>query len=159
MSSLRFFEFSVTIGRSVNRLRSVLARSEFTQVISGSPRLFGLSRTIVVQLMAVADAVDQEMIPPALAPRSYSVYYQIATLPAADRELALEQRILRPEVTRSEIIAFKRRNATKLPGGPDPSRGMSERERKSRRAELLRERDRLLRSLRACEAELKRLDP
>lgn len=157
--SIRFFESSVAIGRSVNRLRSVLERGEFTRVISASPRLFGLSRSIIIQLMAVADGVDQNIIPAEIAPRSYSVYYQLATLPPETRRLAIEQEVLRPDVTRSEIIAFKQRAmAAHRRSSGLGSVITGERSRKVRRAELLRVRDRLERELKVVEAELRRIE-
>jgi len=157
--SIRFFESSVAVGRAVNRLRSILERGEFTRVIGASPRLFGLSRSIIIQLMAVADGVDQNIIPVEIAPRSYSVYYQLAILPPETRRLAIEQEVLRPDVTRSEIMAFKQRaaaNNRRLSGLGSVITG--ERSRKARRAELLRVRDRLEHELKAVEAELRRIE-
>lgn len=157
--SLKFFESSVAIGRSVNRLRGLLDRFEFSQVIRSSPKLFGLSRSIIVQLMAVADAVDQKLIPQDIAPRSYSIYYQIATLPPASRQLAIDQQVLRPDVTRGEIIAFKKRTAPSVRVLSASNRQFkTERSRKARKAELLRAREQLTRDLEVIEAELRHID-
>jgi hypothetical protein len=109
--------------------------------------------------MAVADGVDQNIIPAEIAPRSYSVYYQLAILSPETRRLAIEQDVLRPDVTRSEIMAFKQRataNHRRLSGLASVITG--ERSRKARRAELLRVRDRLERELKAVEAELRQIE-
>ncbi len=65
-------------------------------------------RIVAYQLRAVAEAVDSEKLPEARLPRSYATAYKLVSLPALDYEEAKKRGIVRIDVTRPEVEAFKR---------------------------------------------------
>src|SRR3982750_4789364 len=58
-------------------------------------------------------------LPMAQLPSNYSTIYMLSTLPDAALERAREAGLLRPDLKRSEVVAFKRRILT-LDERPDP---------------------------------------
>jgi hypothetical protein len=67
------------------------------------------SQPVANKLMAVARAIEQGEFPLGALPRSYANAYEIVSLGANERVCALEAGIVRPDVQRAEILAFKRR--------------------------------------------------
>ena len=65
-------------------------------------------RIVAYQLRAVAEAVDSEKLPENRLPRSYATAYKLISLPALDYEEAKKRDIVRADVTRPEVEAFKR---------------------------------------------------
>lgn len=65
-------------------------------------------RIVAYQLRAVAEAVDSEKLPGDRLPRSYATAYKLISLPALDYEEAKKRGIVRADVTRPEVEAFKR---------------------------------------------------
>jgi hypothetical protein len=65
-------------------------------------------RIVAYQLRAVAEAVDSEKLPEGRLPRSYATAYKLVSLPALDYEEAKKRGIVRTDVTRPEVEAFKR---------------------------------------------------
>ena len=63
--SMQVFEGQINIGRSVGALRPTLSPDEYRRLIDQSDRLYGahLTRSTVVKLIAVADAVDRPRFP------------------------------------------------------------------------------------------------
>jgi hypothetical protein len=92
------------------------------------------------KLRTVAEAVDAERLPIISLPRSYVNAYELAVLHDQDLRRAEERHLVRPDVTRREIEAFKREIRQPAQSG--------------RRTELLRERQRLKARLAVIEAEL-----
>jgi hypothetical protein len=96
------------------------------------------------QLRTVAEFVEEGSIPRERLPDSYSTIYQIATLPEPLRAQAQERGLLRPDVTRTELLDLKRSAKvsppaaapTKLPAIPMSKDALIER-RRALLAELL----------------------
>lgn len=65
-------------------------------------------RIVAYQLRAVAEAVDSEKLPEGRLPRSYATAYKLVSMPALDYEEAKKRGIVRIDVTRPEVEAFKR---------------------------------------------------
>ena len=65
-------------------------------------------RIVAYQLRAVAEAVDSEKLPEDRLPRSYATAYKLISLPALDYEEAKKRGVVRTDVTRPEVEAFKR---------------------------------------------------
>ena len=65
-------------------------------------------RIVAYQLRAVAEAVDSEKLPEDRLPRSYATAYKLVSLPALDYEEAKKRGVVRADVTRPEVEAFKR---------------------------------------------------
>ena len=128
------------IGFYLMDAKTALAHGEYENMIAQE---LPFSRGIAHQLKAVAEAVSAQVIAPAELPGSYSTAYQIVSLRADELERARHQGLLRPDISRDAVIAFKRQ----LRVGQD-----EEQERKAKR--LATEHSRLLRRLRDIESEL-----
>ena len=108
--SMQVFEGQINIGRSVGALRPTLSPNEYRRLIDQSDRLYGahLTRSTVVKLIAVADAVDRPRFPVERLPRAYTLIYEFAAM--ADSLLARAEAagLIRPDVTRRAVVEFKR---------------------------------------------------
>src|SRR5687768_12703546 len=127
----RFLE----IGRYLLEAKERLPHGEFGPMIDA--RLpFGAR--VAQKLMQVAQAVEDRMFPPELLPSSYNTVYELVTLKSYERDLALKENIVRPNVRRGDVIDFKRRIRAK------PAMPVAEREALRRRlARLTTQRKRL----------------
>ena len=63
---------------------------------------------VAYQLRMVAEAVDSGRLPGPKLPPSYATVYQLATLTSEQLRLADQRNLIRPDVTRPEIVRFKR---------------------------------------------------
>jgi hypothetical protein len=93
------------IGRTLLRLEAEVPRGVFDQFID-ERRVLPFGRASATKMMSVARAVDlgriqQERVPP------YTVAYELVTLPDHLLRLADERGLVRPDVKRDEITAFK----------------------------------------------------
>jgi hypothetical protein len=119
----------------------VLRHGDFEDMIE---RELPFSKSVAFQLRTVAEAIGGEKIAPNELPASYSAAYQIVSLTQQELDRARLQGLLKPDVSRDAIIAFKR----ELRAGQD-----DEQARKYKR--LITERERLIKRLRQIETELK----
>lgn len=127
----------VMIGRYLNRAKECLPHGEFDAMISSD---LPFSRQIAYQLRVVAQAIDAGRLPVNNLPPSYSTIYQVAKLSDTELEEARDSGLIRPDVTRREVLAFQR-SVKKRKTVPDlrPSLAILQRER----ARLLAERKRV----------------
>lgn len=132
----------VLIGRRLNEAKRRLAHGEWKILVE---RELPFSQGIAFQLRAVAEAIDQGRIPVDRIPASYSIAYQISTLNDDELKRAVGEGILRPDVSREEVVAFKRR-VRRTPSPPPVA------EKPDPLAALRLERDRLVARLRAINA-------
>jgi len=65
-------------------------------------------RIVAYQLRMVAEAIESHRLPVDVMPRSYSTAYKLVTLTAEDYQAALDQNLVRPDVTRAEVEEWKR---------------------------------------------------
>src|SRR4051794_6468626 len=94
----------LAIGRYLVRAFD-LYQGKFEETVLG--RLpFG--RIVAYQLRAVAEAVDSEKLPEDRLPRSYATAYKLISLPALDYEEAKKRGVVRADITRPEVEAFRR---------------------------------------------------
>lgn len=106
------------IGRALCRIEAMLSRTDFHRLISDKQYLpFG--RASAVKMMSVARAVDGGRIEPHHLP-PYSVAYELVTLPDPLLRLASAQGLIRPDVKRDEIAAFKLAQRPAEPEQVDP---------------------------------------
>lgn len=94
----------VAIGRYLVRAFNLYEGTFEETILSRLP--FG--RIVAYQLRAVAEAVDSQRLPESRLPRSYATAYKLITLPPLDYEEAKKRGIVRADVTRPEVEAFKR---------------------------------------------------
>jgi hypothetical protein len=98
----------LAIGKSLLAVEQTLTADEFRRLSKGTERIFPFSETIATQLRQVARAVLSGRINEAEIPGSYSVAYQIAVMDGPTIEIARSRNLVRPNVTRTEVIAFRR---------------------------------------------------
>jgi hypothetical protein len=103
------------IGRYLNQAKDQIPHGEFEEMIQ---RDLPFTPAIGRQLRTVALFVDGGAIDVEKLPDSYSTLYQIATLSAEERQLAEEQRLIRPTVTRKEIETLKKSRMNAAKGEP-----------------------------------------
>lgn len=131
------------IGRYLVQARMRLPHGEFQAMVENELP-FGYQ--VAYQLRMVAEAVDSGRLPGSKLPPSYATVYQLATLTSEQLQLADQRNLIRPDVTRPEIVRFKRDLRSKTI------------DHVSRRDALEAERQRLRERLIAVEAELASLD-
>ncbi len=131
------------IGRYLVQARVRLPHGEFQAMVENELP-FGYQ--VAYQLRMVAEAVDSGRLPGAKLPPSYATVYQLATLTTEQLRLADQSNLIRPDVTRPEIVRFKRDLRNKAI------------DHVGRRETLEAERDRLRERLAVIEAELAALD-
>lgn len=135
----------LAIGRALLALESELTKAEFSRLRHRTERLFPFSDATATQLRQIARAVDGGRIPAEACPGSYGTAYQITLLTEAQLEVARKRGLIRPNVTRREIMQLRREvlahNVEPPPNGRlDRSQLRDERARLSeRRARLAEE--------------------
>ena len=93
------------IGRELNRAKEILAHGEFLPIIQ---KALPFGEGVAEQLMAVAKSVDCQRIAVDRLPISYSVAYQLISLKDHELTEADKAGLVRPNVTRKEVLVFKR---------------------------------------------------
>lgn len=106
-------------------------------------------RQVAFQLRTVAAAVDGGKIEEEALPRSYSTAYSLVTLVPEHFALARDRNLIRYDVARSEVEAFRRELRR---SAPTPDWGALDEERKN----VVREMARLQQRLAEIDAELER---
>lgn len=130
----------VLIGRYLNEAKARLPHGEFMAMVAAD---LPFKHSTANKLMIVARFVDGRAIDPALLPPSSETCYQITTLSELERQQAVTEGIIRPEMRREDVVQFKRR--LRAPVMTD------------RRTELEAEERRLLERLEAVRRELRSL--
>lgn len=93
------------IGRALRRIEERLGRAGFERFVA-EKRVLPFGRSSAIKMMSVARAVDEGRIESDQVP-PYSVAYDLVTLPDSMLQLAAQQGLVRADVTREEISAFK----------------------------------------------------
>jgi hypothetical protein len=97
----------LAIGRALLSLEESLTRVEWQRLRQGSERIFPFSDATATQLRQIARAVDSGRLSREQCPGSYGTAYQI-TLLSDDQLAAAQQRgLIRPDVTRREIMQLR----------------------------------------------------
>jgi hypothetical protein len=147
----------LAIGRALIALEAMLTKAEFARLRRGSARLFPFSDATATQLRQIARAVDGGRIPAEACPGSYGTAYQITLLTEPQLRVARERGLIRPDVTRREILQLRR----EVPAGGAPllPAGRLDRARlRAERARLAERRARLAAALAAVERRIAQLD-
>lgn len=74
----------------------------------GFARLFPFSETVATQFRQIARAVDEGRLPLQACPGSYGTAYQLALLTPRQLDIARERGLIRSDVSRNAIIAFRK---------------------------------------------------
>jgi hypothetical protein len=126
----------VAIGRYLNQAKLALPHGEFEEMIN---RELPFGRNVAHQLRVVAESIDSGRLPVERLPKNYSTVYLIARFSDDEREKAIQADIIRPNVRRAEVLAFREQ----LRGG--------------QRSALLRQRERLLAERRRIDEQLQEI--
>jgi hypothetical protein len=95
----------LAIGRYLVQAKQKLAHGEFQRLVEAS---LPFGRQTAYELRIIAEAVDRGRIPEPKLPQAASVAYQLATLKPEDLAAADQDGLVRPDLRRPEIVAWKR---------------------------------------------------
>jgi exonuclease VII small subunit len=115
---------------------------------------------VAYQLRKVAEAVDDNVLSLEELPSSYATAYQLTTLDSEHLEEArkMDPPLVRADVKRQEIVAFKRQIARETPV-PIPNQSKRVKQLERRRTVLIAQRDKILAELAELEDTLSALSP
>ena len=147
----------LAIGRALVALESELTKAEFAKLRHGTERLFPFSDATATQLRQIARAVDGGRIPAEACPGSYGTAYQITLLTEPQLRIAQERGLIRPDVTRREIMQL-RREVSADSMEPPPSGRLDRVRLRAERVRLGERRARLAEELTAVERRIAQLD-
>jgi len=105
----------VQIGRHLIEAKARLQHGEWSKMVA----LLPFSHRTATMLMTAARAITNRTIAPDRAPRSWANVYLLASMSEEERKLAEERDLIRPDVTRREILAFRRQVSGGGQGGGD----------------------------------------
>lgn len=97
-------EATVAIGRRLNEAKAALPHGEYEAMVASD---LPFSSATARKLRECADLVDSGKVPLDRLPEAYSTIYAIATMPDEVRQEALDTGVIRPEMKRAELEAFK----------------------------------------------------
>lgn len=147
----------LAIGRALLILEHELTKAEFARLRHESERLFPFSDATATQLRQIARAVDGGRIPAAACPGSYGTAYQITLLTEAQLRVARERGLIRPDVTRREIMQL-RREIRVIDAEAGPYGRVDRTQLREERVRLAERRERLAGELAAVERRIAQLD-
>lgn len=147
----------LAIGRALLALENELTKVEFTRLRQGSERLFPFSDATATQLRQIARAVDAGRLPAEACPGSYGTAYQITLLTGPQLRLARERGLIRPDVTRREIMQLRREFVVDNLKPPAPGR-LDRARLREERTRLAERRARLAEELASLEHRIAQLD-
>lgn len=114
----------VIIGRRLNEAKEALEHGQFMAMLSAD---LPFSYAVANKLMKVSAAIDSRLLPVERLPPSYATLYEVLTLTPDERQQALQQNVLRPDMRRQDLVAFKRRLRSAGPSaGPSTERAALE---------------------------------
>jgi hypothetical protein len=133
------------IGRYLVQARAKLEHGDYEAMVRSR---LPFSPETARKLRTVAEAIDAGMLPADRVPRDYTAAYYLATLAPEERQQAEAQGLVRPDVPRREVEAFRRKiraSSALPPAQTEPTTPEDELVRlEARLAELEQERVRVL---------------
>src|SRR4051812_2092719 len=99
----------LAVGRALLELDSSMTKFEMERLRAGTSRLFPFSAAVASQLRQVARSVQSGKLTLETCPGSYSAAYQLVQLTDEEFQLARDEGLIRPDVSRSALIEFRRR--------------------------------------------------
>jgi hypothetical protein len=95
----------IAIGRHLVLARRTLPHGEYQNMVD---TMLPFGSSVARKLRTIAEAVCTGRMRAEALPLTYSVAYELAVLPDQQLQLAEQRQLIRPDVTRREIDAFKR---------------------------------------------------
>ncbi|PNQ99356.1 hypothetical protein C1S70_07255 (plasmid) [Azospirillum argentinense] len=114
---LNALEATVQVGRRLNEAKEKLPHGEYEAMVEQD---LPFKPATARKLREVATFVDSGKVPLEQLPEAYSTVYAIATMPEEQRQKALEQGLIQPDMTRRELEVFKMSALTNTPPAPKP---------------------------------------
>ncbi|MGY0778503.1 DUF3102 domain-containing protein [Azospirillum argentinense] len=114
---LNALEATVQVGRRLNEAKEKLPHGEYEAMVEQD---LPFKPATARKLREVAAFVDSGKVPLEQLPEAYSTVYAIATMTEERRQEALEQGVIRPDMTRRELEAFRETASAATPPDPDP---------------------------------------
>jgi hypothetical protein len=139
----------IAIGRYLEQAKRKLPHGEFEAMVE---RDLPFDASVTRRLRAVVQFIDSGAVPLERLPSSYSVIYELTSMTPDERERADKASLVRPDVTRKELVTFKRSLRTAVNDLTLPQDHHAELQ--TRLKHLLAERARLDREIAAIEKEL-----
>ncbi len=96
----------LTIGKYLNLAKQQLPHGEFNAMIE---RDLPFSPRTAFQIRAATLAIESGRLPAEQLPHNYTTIYYLSTLPDDALEQAKQSGLLRPNLRRSEVVAFKKK--------------------------------------------------
>jgi hypothetical protein len=96
----------VAIGRALEQAKARLPHGEFEKMVAND---LPFDKSVAHQIRVAAAAVSSGRLPGHQLPGNYTTIYHLATLDAEALSQAEQAGLFRPNLRRSEVIAFKRR--------------------------------------------------
>jgi hypothetical protein len=146
----------LSIGRALLSLEELLTPAELRRLRQSSERLLPFSDATATQLRQIARAVESGRLPYDLCPGSYGTAYQITLLSDRQLRVARERGLVRPDVTRREIVLLRRELTTA--GAALPPGRLDRTALRDERHRLAERRQRLAAELAALDLRLGQLD-
>jgi hypothetical protein len=147
----------LAIGRALLSLDDLLTAAELRRLRQSSERLLPFSDATATQLRQIARAVASGRLPYEQCPGSYGTAYQITLLSDGQLQVAQARGLVRPDVTRREILLL-RRELSAQDAVPTPPSRLDRAALRDERHRLAERRLRLAGELAAVEARLRQLD-
>jgi hypothetical protein len=162
-NSVKQLEIALDMGRALLRAEEVFTPAEWKQMVAGGQRILGVAPGTATMCRQLARQIDGGALPRELCPEAFSVAYVFATYEPWRIKYAIEQRVLRPNVTRREAMEFKRLAAPESSTGLEISKSIGRSPDNAvhvrARIKALRKKERRLRdALSACQLELNALE-
>jgi hypothetical protein len=95
----------VAIGRALEQAKARLPHGEFERMVAND---LPFNKSVAHQIRVAAAAVSSGRLPARQLPGNYTTIYHLATLDAEALSQAEKAGLFRPNLRRSEVIAFKR---------------------------------------------------
>ena len=96
----------IAIGRALEQAKARLPHGEFERMVAND---LPFNKSVAHQIRVAAAAVSSGRLPGRQLPGNYTTIYHLATLDAEALSQAEQAGLFRPNLRRSEVIAFKRR--------------------------------------------------
>ncbi|GBQ08068.1 hypothetical protein [Saccharibacter floricola] len=139
------------IGRAFCNTEDEFSQEEWKHLLKYTQELFGMSRHTACMYRNVARDIDSGRIPREICPTSFSTAYQLSTYTDKQLELAKEEGIITPDVSRRTLVAFKQKHLR-----PKKRNYSSAKKGKDRLKALTKERERLYKKLEKIEEQIAR---
>jgi hypothetical protein len=110
----RNFDLIIDMGRALIRAEQVFSPAEWKKMIEGGRRILGVVPGTASMCRQIARGIDNGILPRDLCPEALTTAYVFTTYESERLQLAIEQKVLRPDVTRREAVEFKNRDLREI---------------------------------------------